>query len=167
MIITCPNCNKKFKIDPTLIPEDGRDLKCGSCDHVWLYKVEDVSSMRLTLDENFDNNDIEPDDIEKKKDHEFKKDQLASTKLIEKEKVEKKTKKITEEHKLVSEDKKKNTISKFFSLLVVFVISLIALVILVDTLKTPLIKIFPDLEVILFHLFETLKDIKLFIIDLY
>ena len=26
MIITCPNCNKKFKIDATLIPEDGRDL---------------------------------------------------------------------------------------------------------------------------------------------
>ena len=43
MIITCPNCNKKFKIDPTLIPDDGRDLKCGSCDHVWLYKIKDMS----------------------------------------------------------------------------------------------------------------------------
>ena len=66
MIITCPNCKKKFNIDPTLIPEDGRDLKCGSCDHVWLYKVEDVSSMPLTLNENIDNNEIEPDKVEKK-----------------------------------------------------------------------------------------------------
>ena len=39
--------------------------------------------------------------------------------------------------------------------------------ILLDTLKSPLIDIFPDLEFVLFSLFETLKDIKLFIIDLY
>ena len=167
MIITCPNCNKKFKIDPTLIPEDGRDLKCGSCDHVWLYKVEDVSSMPLTLNENVDNNEIEPDQIEKKDDNEFKKDQLVSKKITEKEEEEEKTKKFIEKQKSISEDKKKNTGSKFFSYLVVFVISLIALVILLDTLKTPLINIFPGLEVILFNLFETLKDIKLFIIDLY
>ena len=55
MIITCPNCKKKFNIDPTLINDDGRDLKCGSCDHVWHYKVEDVNSTALTLNENIDN----------------------------------------------------------------------------------------------------------------
>jgi predicted Zn finger-like uncharacterized protein len=151
MIIACPNCNKKFKIDPTLIPEDGRDLKCGSCNHVWLYKVEDVSSIPLALDENVDNNEIEPDNTEKKKDIEFKKNQLVSKKIIKKKK----------------EEKTKNTGSKFFSYLIVFIISLIALMILLDTLKSPLIDIFPDLEFVLFSLFETLKDIKLFIIDLY
>jgi predicted Zn finger-like uncharacterized protein len=26
MIITCPNCQKKFQIDPSLVPEEGRDL---------------------------------------------------------------------------------------------------------------------------------------------
>ena len=62
---------------------------------------------------------------------------------------------------------KKTCYQYFFSYLVVFLISLIALVILLDTLKTPLINIFPGLKVILFNLFETLKDIKLFIIDLY
>ena len=151
MIIACPNCNKKFKIDPTLIPEDGRDLKCGSCNHVWLYKVEDVSSIPLALNDNVDNNEIEPDDTEKKKDIEFKKNQLVSKKIIKKKK----------------EEKTKNTGSKFFSYLIVFIISLIALMILLDTLKSPLIDIFPDLEFVLFSLFETLKDIKLFIIDLY
>ena len=159
MIITCPNCNKKFKIDPTLIPEDGRDLKCGSCDHVWLYKVEDVSSIPLTLNENVDNNEIE-----KKNDNEFKKDQLVSKKITDKEE---KTKKIIEKQKSIFEDENRNNGSKFFSYLIVLIISLIALVILLDTLKTPLISIFPGLEVILFNLFETLKDIKLFIIDLY
>ena len=168
MIITCPNCKKKFNIDPTLIPEDGRDLKCGSCDHVWLYKVEDVSSMPLTLNENVDNNEIEPYEIEKKNDNVFKKDQLVSKKItINNEEEEKKTKKFIEKQKSISDNKKKNTGSKFFSYLVVFVLSLIALVILLDTLKTPLINIFPGLEIVLFNLFETLKDIKLFIIDLY
>jgi len=38
--------------------------------------------------------------------------------------------------------------------------------VLIDTLKTPLINIFPQLEIVLFNLFETLKDVKLFIIDL-
>jgi hypothetical protein len=50
--------------------------------------------------------------------------------------------------------------------LIVFIISFVALVILLDTLKTPLINVFPGLEIILFNLFETLQDLKLFIIDL-
>jgi len=48
----------------------------------------------------------------------------------------------------------------------VLIISCIALIILIDTLRIPLVKIFPSLEIILFNLFETLKDINLFIKDL-
>jgi predicted Zn finger-like uncharacterized protein len=162
MIITCPNCNKKFKIDSTLLPEDGRDLKCGSCDHIWFYKVEDVDSKPLTLNQNIDNNEDE-----KESDNKFKKNQLVPKKITENEADEKKLKKFTEKQKSKSEEKKKNTGSKFFSYLVVFIISSVALIILLDTLKIPLINIFPGLEAILFNLFETLKDIKLFIIDLY
>ena len=57
-------------------------------------------------------------------------------------------------------------ISDFFSYLLVFLISFVALIILLDTLKSPLINVFPGLEIVLFNLFETLKDVKLFIIDL-
>ena len=70
------------------------------------------------------------------------------------------------ENERKSEVIKETQSSKFFSYLIVFVISLGALIILVDTLKTPLINIFPGLEMLLFNLYETLKDIKLFIIDL-
>ena len=52
------------------------------------------------------------------------------------------------------------------SYLLVFLISFVALIILLDTLKSPLINVFPGLEIVLFNLFETLKDVKLFIIDL-
>ena len=64
------------------------------------------------------------------------------------------------------EIKKESTGSKFFSYLLVLIISFVAFIILIDTLKSPLINLFPELELILFNLFETLKDIKLFIIDL-
>jgi hypothetical protein len=50
---------------------------------------------------------------------------------------------------------------------VVSIITFVALIILIDTLKVLLINVFPRLEILLFNLFEILKDIKLFIIDLY
>ena len=158
MIITCPNCKKKFNIDPTLINNEGRDLKCGSCDHVWHYKVEDVNSTALTLNENIDNSQTEPHENKTENDEIVKNNETISKNLTHKKQGKPNN---------LSLDMKKNIASKFFSYLVVFFISLIALVILLDTLKTPLINIFPSLEFILFNLFETLKDIKLFIIDLY
>ena len=51
MIISCPNCNKQFKINPSLIPDEGRDLKCGSCDQCLVYKIEDKKSKLLSLNE--------------------------------------------------------------------------------------------------------------------
>ena len=48
----------------------------------------------------------------------------------------------------------------------IFILSLTALLLLVDTLKNPLNKIFPGLELILFNLYETMKDIVLFVKDL-
>ena len=162
MIITCPNCNKKFNIDLTLIPEDGRDLKCGSCDHVWLYKIEDVSSKPLTLNEN---NEIEPDKAETEINGQVEKDHPILKKINEKDE-DINIKKFQEKQKTITKDKSKNTGSKFFSYLIVFIITFAALIILLDTIITPLINVFPGLEIILFNLFETLQDIKLFIIDL-
>ena len=106
MIITCPNCNKKFKIDTSLIPKDGRDLKCGSCDHVWLYKVKDVDSMPLTLNQNNYDNEIVSNKVEQESDDEFNK--------ITEKKDEKRKKKFIEKQKSISENKEKNTGSKFF-----------------------------------------------------
>ena len=165
MIVTCPNCKKKFTIDPTLIPEDGRDLKCGSCNHVWLYKIEDVNSKPLTLNENNDNNEIEPDKTETESDGQVEKNQPIHKKINEKDE-DINTIKFQEKQKTISKDKSKNTGGIFFSYLIVFIITFVALIILLDTLKTPLMYVFPGLEIILFNLFETLQDIKLFIIDL-
>ena len=162
MIITCPNCNKQFKIDNSLIPDDGRDLQCGSCDHVWFYKTEDKIEAPLTLNENISGNEINPAIEKNDKNLELSKN-LQKEKIIEPEIKNKKAKEITNEDKKLENENKG---SKFFSYLIVFIISIVALIILLDTLKTPLINVFPGLEIVLFNLFETLQDIKLFIIDL-
>ena len=159
MIITCPNCNKQFKIDNSLIPDDGRELQCGSCKYVWFYKPENESEVPLTLNENASVDRVEPDIEIKDKNEEF------SEKLNQEKTIKPEIKEISiETDKTVKKTLNKGP--KFFSYLIVFIISFVALVILLDTLKTPLINIFPGLELVLFNLFETLKDIKLFIIDL-
>ena len=159
MIITCPNCNKQFQIDNSLISDEGRDLQCGSCNHVWFYKIEEQKDDVLKLNEEIVVKKIETNQekIEKK--------QLQ--KKIKTEIINEKKEKNSEKQKNKTSSKKiTNKGSKFFSYLIVIIISLMALIILLDTLKTPLINIFPELEIILFNLFETLQDIKLFIIDL-
>ena len=147
MIITCPNCNKQFIIDNSLIPNEGRDLQCGSCNNVWFYKIEQENAEVLKLNNQITSNEI-GNKVEKKE-----------------EKIEKKKQEFEKINTKTNNEKENNGI-KFFSYLIVFITSFVALIILLDTLKTPLINVFPELEVILFNLFETLQDIKLFIIDL-
>ena len=161
MIITCPNCNKKFKIDNSLIPDEGRDLQCGSCNHVWLYKIEEENSKILKLKEEININDIETK--VDKNNEEIVENKNPLTKIETELNNQKKEKNIEKQKETKIS---KNTGNKFFSYLIVFIISFVALIILIDTLKNPLINVFPGLEVILFNLFETLQDIKLFIIDL-
>ena len=164
MIITCPNCNKQFKIDNSLIPDEGRDLQCGSCNHIWLYSIQEKNNEVLELKQEIISEDIETK-AENKKDKIEEEQQPEE--IIKTEINNKKKEKNSEKQKNTTTLKKtENKGSKFFSYLIVFIISFVALIILLDTLKTPLINVFPGLEIILFNLFETLQDIKLFIIDL-
>ena len=166
MIISCPNCEKQFKIDTSQIPIKGRNLQCGSCGHTWFYKIKNVSSEMTTLNNEQSDNEIETKKIISDIEKTFEYNEIKSNKKPLKK--EKKVKKLQENQKSTS--KKTNEInsgSKFFSNLVVCVISFVALIILIDTLKEPLINIFPGSEIILLNLFETLQDIKLFIIDLF
>ena len=164
MIITCPNCNKQFKIDNSLIPDEGRDLQCGSCNHIWFYNNQEKNNEVLELKQEIISEDIETK-AENKEDKIEGKQQPEE--IIKKEIYNKKKEKNSEKQKNTTTLKKtENKGSKFFSYLIVFIISFVALIILLDTLKTPLINVFPGLEIMLFNLFETLQDIKLFIIDL-
>ena len=160
MIITCPNCIKQFKIDNSLIPDEGRDLQCGSCNNIWFYKPVEDNNKVLELKQEIVSEHIEVK--AKNKEQKKKIEEIIKTQINN----EKKEKNLEKQNKTTAFKKTNNKGSKFFSYLIVFIISFVALVILIDTLKTPLITVFPGLEIILFNLFETLQDIKLFIIDL-
>ena len=164
MIITCPKCNKQFQINNSLIPDEGRDLQCGSCNHIWFYNIEDDNSEIFQLKEEIIREEIGINTQSKEQKITEKK---QSTKKIKNKKNNETKDKISERQKNEAISKNtENNASKFFSYLVVLIISFIALIILLDTLKMPLINVFPSIEIILFNLFETLQDIKLFIIDL-
>ena len=156
MIITCPCEKKQFKIDSSLIPNEGRELQCGSCERIWFYKPQNESETPLKLNNNISTNKTEQN-------NEVKEKNLEINKPSQQEKI---IDTVIETENLKTGANSVGKKSKLFSYLIVLIISFVALIILVDTLKTPLINVFPGLEVILFNLFETLQDIKLFIIDL-
>ena len=162
MIIECINCNKKFNVDADLIPKQGRQIQCGSCNHIWHFKIESSLKEPLILEDEDNQNNLsiakdikeitEGINVEK------------STELLKDNEIYKNNK--NQENISTENNIKISKISDFFSYLLVFLISFVALIILLDTLKSHLINVFPGLEIILFNLFETLKDVKLFIIDL-
>ena len=164
MIIECTNCNKKFNVNDELIPANGRQIKCGSCNHSWHFKIEKLSDKTSAIkSENTTHDEL----VNKSNEKNFEIfSETKTSKLNENDKI--KDENIIAAVKNVKNKRKDQGTRKnnFFSYLLVSIISFIALIIVVDTLKSPLINLFPGLEIILFNLFETLKDVKLFIIDL-
>ena len=159
MIIECTNCNKKFEVDPELIPEKGRSIQCGSCNHKWFFK-KDIEETILEINDEIPINEIK-EEFKITKDVNIEKaDEKKITEEILEERIE--IKQNNEEKPL----KKSNILNKIFSYLVVAIISFVALIIVLDTFKTPLNNIFPNLELILFNLYETFEDIGLFLKDL-
>ncbi|MDC0455975.1 zinc-ribbon domain-containing protein [Candidatus Pelagibacter sp.] len=169
MIITCYNCYKKFDLDSSLIPDKGRLLQCASCNHKWFFKKEVLEKKVIPIDEDisvdsvnkFDQNnpstdnketisDTPKDDVEVDLEEEFK------------EKIEINIHKGT--HLNTKQKKQKNF--KILNIFVVTIISFIAFIIIVDTFKYPIGKIVPNVEFILYNLYESIKDISLFIRDL-
>ena len=50
MIISCTSCNKNFEINSDLIPDSGRLLACGSCNHQWFFtgkKIHDNTTTNI------------------------------------------------------------------------------------------------------------------------
>jgi len=152
MIIECINCSKKFDVNSDLIPSTGRTIQCGSCNHVWFFNPNKAN---LKINEEIQPNISIPINNKKNKDIKPKKktDQLNKT---ENKKFE-----VTK-----YQAKSSFNITRFFSYILVSIITFIALIILIDTFKSILYVVFPGLELMIFSLFETLKDIQLFIKDL-
>ena len=148
MIISCDQCHKKFEIDSNLIPKDGRLLECGSCNHKWFYKqdIEDKTQEII----------IEP----KLKNIEEKNIDPIQTNISPINELD-----TSSEKKKIAENKKIKKTS-ILNIIIVFIISFVALIILVETFKKPISIYIPNIEFILNSMHEILRDIILFFKDL-
>ena len=152
MIIVCPCDQKSFNIDDKLIPKEGRLVKCGVCNHTWFFKPseniekkQDAATPNTTIKEEGNREFIR---VKQHKD--------AIKPKIDKTKGSKKY------LPAIKKEKSKN----FSKLFLVFLITIIAIVILIDTFKVPLGYIIPNINFYLDNLYQSLIDIKLFTINL-
>ena len=162
MIIECPACSKKFNIDEKLIPDEGRLLKCGNCEHTWFYKKDEKIKLEAEttkisqIEENKSEINIEP--VEKT---------IKQTKKIRKKISKKSSTKESTSKELVSIDKssvsrENNIIKKIF----LIIISIIAFILFIDTFKNQISVIFPGILKMSDSLYLVINDLKLFIKDL-
>ena len=166
MIITCNSCNKKFVIDSNLIPDKGRLLQCASCDYKWFFKKEALENTVSPIDEDisvniFDQNNSSINKEESASD--APKDEIELD--LEEESKEKIDININESTEVNTKPKKQKKF-KILNIFFVAIISFVAFIIIVDTFKYPIRKIVPNIEFILYNLYESIKDISLFIRDL-
>ena len=152
MIISCPSCKKSFQIDENLIPVEGRNLQCGSCGHVWFFKNEKKNLELKT--EIFSNNELEYEEKIQKKIDIDKKDPLD--KIISN----------TDKALIKYDEGPKITLTNLLGYMIVSILSFIAIILLLDTFQVQLSSILPNLELFLYNLYETIKDMSLFIKDL-
>ena len=149
MIIVCPSCGKNFDVNENLIPDKGRLLKCGSCDQTWFFNRNENVEIKTSSNEVFE---VEKPNIKEKKI--IKPASNFSTN-------------IKRGSELVKYQPKYNfTFGNFLSYIIVSIITFVAIIIVIDTFKDPLSNIFPNLELVLYNLFETLRDLILFAKDL-
>ena len=169
MIITCNNCNKKFDIDSNLISDKGRLLQCASCDHKWFFKKEVLENTLSPIDEE---SGIDSINIFDQNNPSINEEESVSNPAIDEVEVdlEEETKEKIEvninESTQVNTKPKKQKNFKILNIFVVAIISFVTFIIILDTFKYPIGKIVPNVEFILYNLYESIKDISLFIKDL-
>ena len=156
MIISCENCNKRFEVSDNLIPEEGRLLQCSSCDHKWFFKKTEKLIEKK-----------EPKKIIKEDDNKILNETFVE-KTIEDEEItsitvnEENLSEIDDEEPQIKKDKKTN----YLKIFIVIIITFVAIIIIIDTFKHQIIFIYPDIEILLSNLYESLRDINLFLRDL-
>ena len=146
MIITCPSCEKKIEIDQKLIPREGRLLQCGSCSNEWFFKLDIV---------------------------EEKNEEIIKTKVKPNLEISKEDKNLSlntesdiEVKKTLNVKKKDKVKINYLNILLVIILTIVALILVLDTFKNQLTSIFPNISFFLENLYQSLEDIKLFILDL-
>ena len=151
MIIVCPSCGKNFNVRDDQIPDKGRLLQCSNCKHEWFY-----TKNTIPVDDNID--ELSKDDFTQETfgildEEEDKRDEVI---------VEDKEDKTVELEKPKNIKKKKTIKINFFKLLLVFIISFVAFVLIVDTFLVQISEYVSFAEKYLDNLYQSIIDISLF-----
>ena len=163
MIVSCPNCNKKFNIDEKLIPEKGRLLQCSSCNHKWHYTIQKKN------DEIVENIELPKISINKSDDKD-KKIFISPSSTEKKNNIQKIDKKINKNKRIVTRNKSKTqniSLANIFNNLIIIIISFIALIIILDTFKNNISSYLPILIPLLDNLYLSIFDLISFVKDLF
>ena len=167
MIISCNNCSKKFEVDSSLIPEKGRLLQCNGCNQKWFFKNEIIDKPIPVVKINTSLKEQKPSieeitllETETSKTIEFLDSVIKDDSVIKKNQIENNN----NEEKVKTSKNKKNY--NILGLIIIFIISFIALILVLDTFQKPISNIVPNIEFLLYNLYETLNDIVLFFRDL-
>ena len=148
MIIVCPSCGKNFNVRDDQIPDKGRLLQCSNCKHEWFY-----TKNTIPVDDNID--ELSKDDFTQESFGILDQEEDCHDEAI----VEDKT---VELEKPQTSKKQKTKKVNFFKILLVFIISLVAFILIVDTFIVQISEYFPFAEKYLDNLYQSVIDISLF-----
>ena len=163
MIISCPECSKRFNVDQNLIPKDGRLLQCSNCMHKWHFvikKNEEIIEEPIKSEEVIIENKNQEKKINPSQEFISIEDENVKKNLKKEQKVINKVKK--KEQKQKKEDKPINLLN----MIIVIIISVAALIIIIDTFRIELSKYMPFLNPMLDSFYAIIADINSFIKDL-
>jgi len=153
MQITCPKCKKKFEVNEDLIPKKGRDVQCGSCENKWFFTKTLPTQPKKVLPEK---------EIPKLKKAHFK----VQTKVVDERSRINENSIVNKNNKFKQKSVVKENTTNYFKLLIVLIISIISFIVLLDTFKNQISVYFPNIILVLENLYESLRDINLFLKDL-
>ena len=148
MIIVCPSCGKNFNVRDDQIPDKGRLLQCSNCKHEWFF-----TKNTIPIDDNID--ELSGDELTQESFGILDEEEDGKDEVI----IENKT---VELEKPINIKKNKITNVNFFKLLLVFIISIIGFVLIVDTFIIQISEYVPFAEKYLDNLYQSLIDISLF-----
>ncbi|ARJ49726.1 zinc-ribbon domain-containing protein [Candidatus Pelagibacter sp. RS40] len=163
MIISCPECAKRFNIDQNLIPKHGRLLQCSNCMHKWHFiikKNEEIINEPFKSEEVILENKNQEKKINPSKEFIPIEDETVEKELKKEQKVTNKIKKKEQKRK------KKDKPIKLLNMIIVIIISVAALIIIIDTFRIELSKYMPFLNPMLDSFYTIIADINSFIKDL-
>ena len=162
MIINCECGKKKFNIDSSLIPEEGRLLKCGSCSKIWHYspvlETKNDEELDVKINENINKNEVPSNEAINDENFTDTNQEVLSEKNTEDEKLDIKNE--------IENEEKDGKIKIVLIYLIIILISLLGFIFLLDTFKSYLLSIFPGIAPFFDSFYQTVVDFKLFIKDL-